>query len=535
MGRNNFLRYFLLFLIIFILPADNLSFNRCELFGKNKSSVISKEDNSGIYNIKGGEGLAGKIKKSKKLRLTVHKVVEYLLKNNEDVKKILLEYKGLSSPLMEFRGKYDFRVYGNAGYGYSENPNKNTTTFYGTSTTRSDYGAGIIKSLNTGTKIKAGLSAFYQNIEGAGFPGINIGGKGYQTGIKVEIQQELLKNFMGYIDRLTEQRLANVEKIKKQLAKVKLAGLLVEALIGYWNVAIAEENLETSKINLNSTINIKNLIIRKLRLGLSEREDSLDWSSKVLQGRNNVDRAEKMLFDAKLAVYRILDIDSSIDIEIGKTFKTTPPEIKFEQALKDAFLKRIDWNNLMIALKNSELEYKIAYSNKLPSLTLNLSAGNKDYDEKTSGSFNNINKEYSVGIQLTYPLENRKADARLRNARLELQKFQVEKKSLEKLIRNDIASMVKDCEVNYKIYEQTKRSKIFSRNYYQQVYRKFKRGRYSALQLKLALDQFILSRQAELRSLINYNISLLKRDMARNVIFENLGIDIDGILKRIEN
>ncbi|MCP4136574.1 MAG: hypothetical protein GY754_36730, partial [bacterium] len=87
----------------------------------------------------------------------------------------------------------------------------------------------------------------------------------------------------------------------------------------------------------------------------------------------------------------------------------------------------------------------------------------------------------------------------------------------------------------YKIYDQTKKSRRYAQNYYGQVLQKFKRGRYSAVQLKLALDAYIQARYAELKSLVDYNIALIRRDFSRNIIFENLGIDIDGILKRIEN
>jgi hypothetical protein len=98
-----------------------------------------------------------------------------------------------------------------------------------------------------------------------------------------------------------------------------------------------------------------------------------------------------------------------------------------------------------------------------------------------------------------------------------------------------VKSIVKECSVNFKVYEQTKKSREFAQNYYYQVYQKFRRGRYSALQLKLALDSFIISRREELKSLVDYNIALLKRDFSRNVIFDNLGIDIDSILKSLEN
>jgi outer membrane protein TolC len=533
MRRNKFL--LLTTVLLFILNSLTIALSQDlpESGKKNKAKVIDKKSKKSSE-----EGLGAEIKKNKKLKLTVERVVEYLLRNNDDVKKVLLDYKGASSDLMSFRSKYDPKLYGRGAYSYSENPNHNNTAFSGTSTTVGSAGVGVEKKLRTGTTISAEVNGIYQNIEGAGIPsmGINIGGEGYQSGIKVTLKQELLKNFFGYEERLSEQKIANAEKMKKQLVRVRLAQLLVDALVGYWNVAIAEENLETSRVSMNSTINIRNLIGRKLRLGLSEREDILDWNGKVLQSRNSFDKAEKMLFDARLAVIRILSLEGESDFEIGKIFKTTAPEITYEQAIKDAFLRRVDWNNQQIKLKNARLEYKIAYSGLSPSLNLSISAGNQDYDNSSyDKTYDTINKEYSVGLEMKYPLGNTEAEVRMRNARLNLKRETVELGALEKLIRDEVTSIVKECSINFKVYEQTKKSREFAQNYYYQVYQKFRRGRYSALQLKLALDSFIISRREELKSLIDYNIALLKRDFSRNIIFKNLGIDVDSILKSLDN
>ena len=510
------------------------------LYGQEKIDGKKDQDKKGNADarITKGEGLDEELKKNKKLKLTIEKVVEYLLRNNNDVKRILLEHKGASSELMDFRSKYDTKLYGNTGYAVMDTPNKDNFALYGKTVTTGNAALGIEKQFSTGTTVNLGLTGIYQRMEGAAVlpaPFGNMNKEGYQAGVKIDVRQELLKNFMGFSDRLTERKISNAEKMNKQLTKYKLAGLLVEAIIGYWNVAIAEMNLETWKKNLDNTINIRNLIARNLSLGLSEREDIFDWDGRVLQSRNSYDRSEKFLFDSRLAVYRILDLDSGLDVEIGRIFRTTPPDVEYNQALKNAFLKRIDWNNYLTVVKNAELEYRIAYSELLPSLKLRVSAGNQDYDKSYAKTYDTFNRDYYAGIELSVPLENTKADVRLRNARLGFQKVTVEQKALEKLIRDEVASLVKDCTVNFKVYEQTKKSREFAQDYYYQVYNKFRRGKYNAVQLKLAQDSLIFAEQEELKNLISYNISLLKRDMSQNVIFEKLGIDIDAILKRLEN
>jgi len=489
---------------------------------------------------KAGGGLTENIKKNKKLKLTVDRVVEYLLRNNLDVKSALLEYKGSDSPLKEFQAKYDWYLFGSGGYGFERTADQTSTTFGGKTNSSTNYAAGIKKMFRYGTSVTVSGTGVITNKKGMGvadFTGDGVsdipGGRNYQHGLQIDLEQELLKNVFGMNDRLKERKLRTVKKMTRQGVKLKLAGLLVEALIGYWNVAVAEKNLAVTRESLRSTMDIRNLIARKLRLGLAERENIMDWSSRVLTARSQVMRAEKMLYDAKLAVLRTLNLDSNLDIELGQTFKVTPPQISLEQAMGDAFIKRVDWTNQEAAIKNAGIDYEIARREKWPSLKLKMGIGSQDYDAAYFGSYNTFNEKYSVSLEATYPLGNTAADVKLRNSRLALQQENVKKQSLEMVIRDEVKSLVKQCQVDYDVYRQTKRAREYAQNFYYQVLTKFRRGRYNAEVLKNALDAYMGSQQAELKSLVDYNVSLIRRDLARNVIFENFTIEIDRILRSV--
>jgi len=365
---------------------------------------------------------------------------------------------------------------------------------------------------------------------------IDMGGEGYQSGVMVKLSQEILKNSFGINDRLNERMIANAAEMRRRAVKLYLSDLLVQALIGYWNVAVAEETLTTTRINLESTTEIRNLIGRKLGLGLAEREELLDWNGKVLQSKNYFDLTGKAVYDARLAVLRILNLDGKTDFELGQTFSTKAPDIPLERAMRDALLKRVDLANQRTLVQNAELEYRAAAHNELPSLKLNLGAGTVDYSRDAySKTFNDVNRQYSAGFEVTYPLGNSEADARMRNARVNYQKAALDLEKLEKEVRDEVDSAVKQCAVLHQVYVQTKEAREYQMNYYNGVLRKFRLGRYSAIQLKLALDGYIQARQAELKSLVDYNVSLLQRDLARNVIFENYGIDVDSVLGRVKN
>ncbi len=487
----------------------------------------------------------------RKLTLNKEVVIKYLINNNYDVKKALLDYQSANSGQRQYEAKYDWNLFGSGGYSYSSTPSVASQQIYGKGTNNINYGVGIQKMFSTGTTLSANFSGLYQNKNWGNLSpstnpllaSISPSGDVHQTGISVDVQQELLKNFMGINDRMTVKKLKNVTIMNKQMIKLQLAQLLTNGLIAYWQVAVAEKGLATAKQTLRSTTNIRALIGRKLGLGLAEREDISDWNGKLMQGRNMLLLQEKALLDAKLAVKRTLNIDSKTKIILGDTFYIKAPKVTLDQAMKDAFNNRVDWKNQKLALKNAYFDYKMAFQENLPSLKLKLGVGLKGYRTAPDNTahtfvdwfnFDGGNQDYKVSLELSYPLGNTTAEVKIKDARIAIAKQKIQVKMLRDTIRDDVISTVKQCEVTFKVYEQTKLARIYAQNYYFQVYKKFRRGRYSATQLKLAQDAWVQSQQSELQSLVNYNMALIKRDLSRYTIFESFGIDLDKLLKKYE-
>jgi|GEM_PF-971074 len=485
----------------------------------------------------------------RKLTLNKEVVIQYLINNNYDVKKALLDYQAANSAQKQYEAKYDWIIFGSGGYGYTGVPNSGTQPLYGKGTHGVSYAAGINKMFSSGTSLSATFSGVFQR---KNFDGVAVSAFAsamgpitdlHQTGLSVEVQQELLKNFIGINDRMTQKKLKNITKMNKQMIKLQLAQLLTNGLIAYWQVAVAEKGLVTAKQTLRSTQNIRALIGRKLGLGLAEREDISDWNGKLMQGRNMLLLQEKSLMDAKMAVKRTLNIKSNTKIILSDVFYTKAPKVTVAQAMKDAFKRRVDWNNQKLALKNAYFDYKMAFQENLPSLKLKVGVGlngSRNSPDNVAHTFidwfnfGGANQDYKVSLELSYPLGNSGAEAKIKDARIAIAKQKIQVKVLQNNIRDEIISAVKQCEVNFKVYEQTKLARIYAQNYYYQVYRKFRRGRYSATQLKLAQDAWVQSQHSELKSLVDYNMALIKRDLARYTIFESFGIDLDKLLKKYE-
>ncbi len=476
--------------------------------------------------------------KKEKLRLTPESVLRHLLAGNLDVKQATLDYRGTDSDLRKHRALYDTMLYGRGAYSFIGNPPENpSTVFSGKEITARSYEAGISKYFNSGTSVSFSIHGLHQRITGAaidtGFGIIQLGGEGYQSAFMVTLSQDLLKNTFGIQDRFAEKMLGNTAEINRQQVKQRLSNLLAEALACYWSMAMAEEVLLTAKTGMESSERIRDLIARKFNLGLAEREDQTDWNSRVLQSKNLYETAGKNLYTTRLAMRRILSLDAETDFEIGQAFKMTSPDIEYERAVKDAFIKRADLIHRRILVKNAEMEYTVAEHNLMPSVKLNLSAGTLDYSpDSYTRTFNDVNRQYSVELRADYPLENTGARTRLADARLNFQKRMVELRKLEKEIRDEIDSSINECRACFKVYIRTRQAREYGRDHYHQVLLKFNQGRYGSLRVKLALDEYIGLRLQEMQSLLEYNAALLRLDLARNMVFENFGIDVEAILKK---
>jgi outer membrane protein TolC len=70
------------------------------------------------------------------------------------------------------------------------------------------------------------------------------------------------------------------------------------------------------------------------------------------------------------------------------------------------------------------------------------------------------------------------------------------------------------------------RARIQSEEYYRLLLANLRRGRFSAVTVKTALDARTDSRQAALRAKVNYNIALIQLEIASNNLLKKFGVKV---------
>jgi outer membrane protein TolC len=322
-------------------------------------------------------------------------------------------------------------------------------------------------------------------------------------------------------------------EIKQRAARQSVANAVLDSFTAYWNLIIASENLKTAQIAYSNTKEIRDLVKKKSAFGISEKEELFDWEGRLLQFKNMLDGAQMGYTNSRLTILRELDLDHSSEIELVQDLNTSPPDITFEVAIRDAYKNRTDLANLREAIKIAQTGIDIAKSKSLPSVTANAGIGYNDYDPNSAaGSFDTFNKQWSVGITVSKSIGGTTEEADIRASRNALMKRQIELQQLERGIHDEIEIRIAQCQTTYTIYKQSMQSSDYARSYYEKIYNKFSQGRYETTQLKLAFDNYIVQRNNALKSLVDYNVALLQLDIARNTVFEKYNIDVNNILKR---
>lgn len=471
-------------------------------------------------------------KQNKKIVLDLQGIIQGVVSHNPDTQKAFIDYSGSDTDRQKFLGQYDVYAYGKAFSQYRQLSKENPAISQdGYQVGQTGIEAGLQKSFSTGTIIQAGVNTLHQEVTtpvtGAGMVTL----KGYSSAVNIGLSQELLKNAFGSNDRLTEKSLQKSAEIKQRAARQAVSETIMNTFVAYWDYIIANENYNTAQTAFRNTQDIRDLVRRKSQAGISEKEELFDWEGRVLQAKNGVDGADVGRVNSRLAILRALDLDRGTEIEIRQNLSTEAMTDTFESAFADAVSKRADLKNMKAYVELSEMNLSVAKGNALPSLKASAGMGYNDYNTSSmGGSFDTYNKQWNVALTMSTPLGGTYDNATIDDAKKSLSKNKIVLKQLEDGIRDEIQVRVTKCGAAYRIYKQTTQSAEYARAYYEQVYRRFSQGRYESTQLKLAFDNYIMLKNNALKSLVDYNVSLLELDIAKNTVFEKYSIDIDKVI-----
>ncbi|MBE7412318.1 MAG: TolC family protein [Leptospiraceae bacterium] len=478
--------------------------------------------------------------------LSLKDAIVTALSNNVNLKNIEYELVKSDSNLLKSQSKYTWRVLGGLDSQKSVLPFNQSNLMTGTKTQNDKISVGIEKIFITGTyfKLEASTTRFDSNAfedpstTPAGFRVLGIPPL-YTGAITATLSQELLKNSFGYQDRNLEKILENQAAITRDELIFKLSGSVVQTLVDYWGFSVADAAYKAYEKLWNNAKNIRNLTRQKQNIGLSEKFEVNQWSALVSQAENQMEKAKVDREEAKRKLIRAMGLSTDSDVTGAGELFDNPPEMNYEKDLEFAFKNRIDFKNMQRKKQIVDLTIKNAENSALPSLTAMGSYSSKGQTLiSPQENFTNQNSgiptfkfEERVGqLKLVYPVADRGVKATIRDAHISLRQTLLSEEDLKKEIRDEIKTRISSVEANHRILQNSIQSYRDAESYYNGILSSFRKGRFTAVAVKNALDTVIQNQLQLTQAKINFNIDVLRYELAKNSLFDKYKIDVNSLV-----
>ena len=360
----------------------------------------------------------------------------------------------------------------------------------------------------------------------------------HTTNLGIVLRQELLRNAFGYNSRRSEKIQQSKAQIQRQNLIYNMSTLVVNTMLDFWQLAIAQENIRTSRRLLENTRNVRAITIGKRRLGLAESFETKQWDALLSQAKTRLEESSLQHDNLERALLRILNLNPKRKLNTNsKLSASLPTDLNFERDLKLAYATRPDYKAIQLQKENAKKALEIAENQLLPSLSVGARYTGQGFDRKASEAYGHSTSrkypDYGFDFKVEYPLWDEGLKAEKRNAKINLRQLDIQEKQLHRQIRDEVKQGIQEIQVAYQRVLHSKNALSSNRAYYNGLLRRYRQGRFSATAVKNALDTLVQSEQGLTESMVNFNITLVRYVLACNTLFKKYNIDIDKVVDRM--
>ena len=428
------------------------------------------------------------------MNLSQDLVIQKILKDSLEYQKIQAHKKTIGKETAAAEAFLDWRFFLRADLSSQE---QNTLSFFENPLQeRQRFLSGLEKRFSTGTRIKLQYSLFhferefspeFKRISSA--PAATV-----QHKLGLEIEQDLLRNIFGHEDRLK----LNIASYQAETQRIKLLeeteDLILRAIQQFWKTYISYLSLQLEISKEKDYRSLTQITKEKGKYGYLKpgelNQIRAEWEQAkqevILQKLDYEDQLKK-LFDLlndqpiKNIKFTIKNKIPSVPI-FGKNLSQTPRKVSLMQ------------KHLLI----QKQQLKLHQSTTWPALkffgSYNIGGYNEDLSSSFSGLTEGENRDYSIGIKLSYPLPS----TGTRRKRIAFSEQAVEASQLEvKITKKEFERLIFSTQANlytlHKALKSAERVHRFRARSYKEIRKAFLQGRLGVFELISAKEFSLLS------------------------------------------
>ena len=365
--------------------------------------------------------------------------------------------------------KYDWHKTTKAASSLLEGGDKLTDTL-GT------YTLSYTQPFRTGTNLDVSFTGV-RNATTNFFAGYN---PSINTHLQAIVSQDLLKGFLKSQPEYEIEISLNNSRLTDEGFRKEATAIILQVQESFWNLAAASRVVDSNKkaLELARTVHEQNLI--RLEVGTGSELEAIQSQAEVSSREEGLITAEFTYMKAQDALVKLIsnhEDPRSMNADIipeGLEKMLEPDSESFKDLLDTAAVHRPEMKEQDINIRNLEIRFEQAQDELRPSLTVSggyeqFGLGGvqiiRDYSqgfmdppivainegglgESLTDMFSGDYRGYVVGFDLRFPIKNSAAKARNAQAKIALNKAQMEKQSIRQAIALEIRDALTQMEMN---------------------------------------------------------------------------------------
>lgn len=438
------------------------------------------------------------------LTLTPQKVKEFLLSQGLSIQLLEARRQTKAQELSQIKSRFDTLLTLDSDHNIDQSARP--STFFGRRTDTSHWNLGFEKLVPSGTtlglrflnerKLTTGASAV------AGIPV----GSTYEPTLEFRLDQSLGENLFGTLDRAEVQRIGRAIKAQNFQTRHEVNQLLARALLVYWEWAVALQAVQNGEEALQAAKDFLQTALEKEKLGLVEETDRLGAQSLVANRAALVKQLASLALEWETQLKIMLSLPPSLGLQAD-----APPvqllKLTQEAALLQGLENRFDLKSVKQSLEEKDIQLVIAKKERLPTIDLKntLQLNEVRVGDYAAALSDMDSPNWTVALQMQFPLENRQARGRRAQADFERLQALIQVKQLEESIIHDIAKKLDQALLAAEVLTEREKGEGLEKQKLAAALEAYTRARFSAELILQYQDDYLAARLASLQA---------KRDLA---------------------
>lgn len=359
----------------------------------------------------------------------------------------------------------------------------------------------------------------------------------YSTVASLELTQPLLRGFGSDVTN-AGIRIAQLERRGAAADfQTQVEETLRRSLEGYWNLLGALELYKVRVISYSAARDLLRINEAKFRAGVLPRTDVLQAEAAAESRRELIIQQRQAVRDAEDELKRMIYLkndspDWNLELAPTQPFSWREVSVDLNEQIAVATARRPELRRAQSNIDQADVNLKVARNNKLPQLDAfgrvdtNATESHAGDALRTAGSGDYTG--YSAGLQFSYPLQNRTARYRYKQAEARRDQAGEVYADTEDQITLEVRQSVRALRTARERIDVTQVQVRSEETKLANEMKRYEVGVSTAFQVLQFQEDLANAQSQHLQAVVDYNTALIRLERARGTLLASYGVEVQN-------